>query len=307
MVTPEEIDLNDQVKGFQSVLRRLIGEHIDFATDLSSEPLPTILDPNQLEQIILNLVVNSCDAMPKGGRLTVRTLCSDLDESSASHTVSPGRYVGLEIEDTGIGMEERTLRHIFEPFFTTKELEKGTGLGLAIVYGIVKQNDGYVWAESEPDEGTRFQVFFPMSTPQLNDVKEFEERAPAPRGSGTILVVEDETPVRTLLAKILADFGYEVIEADGGPAALEAHSQCDGSVDMLITDVVMPRMSGPQLADRLKRRHPDLPVLFISGHLGETVESQGLLRGENLLAKPFTSEQLATEVDRVLAERRQSS
>jgi CheY-like chemotaxis protein len=204
-------------------------------------------------------------------------------------------------------MDNSTLSHIFEPFFTTKDVEKGTGLGLAIVYGIVKQNSGYVWADSEPARGSRFQVYFPMSTPKRDDVLKVEDGKPPTRGSGTILVVEDEPAVRSLVARILVDCGYAVIEADGGASALEAHGRFDGSIDLLITDVVMPRMSGPQLADQLKERNPDLPVLFISGHLGETVESQGLLDGANLLGKPFTSAQLAGEVRRVLAEQQADS
>jgi PAS domain S-box-containing protein len=303
MVELNEMELSEQVQGFQSVLRRLIPEHIEFVTDVFPEPLPTMLDQGQLEQIILNLVVNACDAMPGGGRLTVRTLRRELTESSASHSVSPGTYVGLEVEDSGIGMDGQTLQHIFEPFFTTKEVEKRTGLGLAIVYGIVKQNGGYVWAESEPQQGTKFQVFFPMNSPEAGELRERETKLPPVRGSETILVVEDEPAVRSLVARILVDHGYAVIEADGGAAALEADERFDGSVDMLITDVVMPRMSGPQLAEQLKRRIPDLPVLFISGHLGETVESQGLLHGADLLAKPFSAEQLAGEVRRVLCKR----
>jgi CheY-like chemotaxis protein len=278
-----------------------VTENIDFDTDLAAKPLPTMLDPNQLEQIIMNLVVNACDAMADGGRLTVRTLRKNLTEDSADHPISPGSYVGLEIEDSGTGMNAETLKHIFEPFFTTKAVEKRTGLGLAIVYGIVKQNDGYVWAESTPGSGTRFQVFFPMSTPEGNDVREAPQAQAPARGAGTILVVEDEPAVRSLVARILVDSGYTVIEADGGAAALEAHGRFDGSVDMLITDVVMPRMSGPQLAEQLKRRSPELPILFMSGHVGETVERQGLLDDANLLAKPFTSEQLAGEVRRILA------
>jgi PAS domain S-box-containing protein len=297
MVAPFEIELNEHVRAFQNVLRRLVTENIDFDTDLAAKPLPTMLDPNQLEQIIMNLVVNACDAMADGGRLTVRTLRKNLTEDSADHPISPGSYVGLEIEDSGTGMNAETLKHIFEPFFTTKAVEKRTGLGLAIVYGIVKQNDGYVWAESTPGSGTRFQVFFPMSTPEGNDVREAPQAQAPARGAGTILVVEDEPAVRSLVARILVDSGYTVIEADGGAAALEAHGRFDGSVDMLITDVVMP----PQLAEQLKRRSPELPILFMSGHVGETVERQGLLDDANLLAKPFTSEQLAGEVRRILA------
>lgn len=301
MVTPRELELNRQVEDFQAVFRRLVPEHIEFEADLTSQALPTLIDPNQLEQVIMNLLVNACDAMPAGGSLTLRTLRRELDELSASHPVEPGSYVGFEISDTGVGMDEDTLERVFEPFFTTKDLQKGTGLGLAIVYGIVKQNNGYVWAKSTPGVGTTFQVLLPMTAPEPAELKSGAVLETPARGTGTILVVEDEPSVRSLVARILVDSGYAVIEADGGAAALEAHGRFDGAVDMLVTDVVMPRMSGPQLAEQLRQRNPELPVLFISGHLGETVESQGLVKASNLLAKPFSSEQLVGEVRRILA------
>ncbi len=299
VVEPRPVELNSLLEEFRPVLERLAGEQVEVVMELASEPLRSELDPSQVEQVVLNLVVNALDAMPAGGRLTIATLRQRLDSDSARHAVVDGTYVGFEIRDTGIGMSEETRDRLFEPFFTTKEIGKGTGLGLAIVYGIVKQSDGYVWAESEPGKGSCFRVFFPQSA-DARPVAKPAARAAQPRGSETLLVVEDEPGVRLLITRILERRGYRVIGCSSGAAALDLFAELETSCDMVITDVVMPRMSGPELARRLARVEPGLKVLFISGHLGETMESQGLIEKSELLAKPFTAGALVSKVRKML-------
>jgi PAS domain S-box-containing protein len=299
VVERRPVELNSLIERFRPVLERLAGARVEIVTEPGPEPLNTELDPGQVEQVVLNLVINAIDAMPTGGRLTIGMIREELDETSALHAIVEGTYVGFEIRDSGTGMSEEVRDRVFEPFFTTKETGKGTGLGLAIVYGIVKQSDGYVWVDSEPGKGTCFRVLFPQAA-EASLVARPAARAPHAPGSETVLVVEDEPGVRSLITRLLERRGYRVIGCPSASAALEVFGNPETSFDMMITDVVMPRMSGPELARRLVHVDPSLQVLFISGHLGETMESQGLIENSALLAKPFTARALLRKVRSML-------
>ena len=303
VVQATRVDLNELVGSFEPILRRMIGTRVDVVSEIGSEPRCALVDPLQLEQILLNLAVNAADAMPSGGRLTVRVVARELGPDSAEHPVKPGQYVGLEVEDSGVGMEERVRSRIFEPFFTTKEQGRGTGLGLAIVYGIVKQNYGYIWIESEPGVGTVVRLYFPQvgdpaEKPETTEIEEVGEVAAG--GSETILLVEDEGAVRSLVTRVLSRAGYQVVDAAGPTAALEAFAIRAGSFDLVVSDVVMPRVRGPELVEQLRRQRPDLPVLYISGHLGEGVDRDDLIGDDPLLVKPFTARDLLTWVAKIL-------
>jgi PAS domain S-box-containing protein len=300
IVEVRPVELNSLIEKLEPLLQRLCGEHIEIVTKRSSRSLEALLDPSQVEQIVLNLVVNALDAMPSGGRLDIQMLARELDESSAEHELVAGPYVGFEIRDTGIGMSEQTLTQLFVPFFTTKDPSKGTGLGLAIVYGIVKQNDGYVWVDSELGKGTGVQVFFPQRSHQAIPAVNGTDATPRARGSETLLVVEDERGVRLLIRGILERHGYQVLEASNATQALELFGRPETQVDMIIADVVMPQMSGPEMARLLTESDPELKVLFISGHLGETMENQGLIANAELLTKPFTPDALVDKVRSML-------
>jgi CheY-like chemotaxis protein len=260
-------------------------------------------DPTQLEQVIVNLAVNARDAMPQGGRLLLQTRNAQLDTGYTSEhsMVQPGDYVQLAVSDTGLGMDEQTKARLFEPFFTTKELGKGTGLGLSTVYGIVKQSGGYIWVYSELGCGTTFKVYLP----QVEAAATVDLPAPAPqaapRGSETVLVVEDEPALRAVARRVLQRQGYAVLEAADGDAALALVATHQGPLDLLVTDVVMPGLSGRDLADRLTAARPDLRVLFVSGYSGEALAHHGILDPDlAYLEKPFNPDALAMKVREVL-------
>jgi two-component system cell cycle sensor histidine kinase/response regulator CckA len=263
-------------------------------------------DAGQLEQVVMNLVVNARDAMEHGGHMTIKTANVELHASSGEpqQVVIPGSYVMLAVGDDGLGMDEKTKRHLFEPFFTTKERGKGTGLGLATVYGIVKQSEGYIWAESEPKQGSTFRVYLPRSQRQSEAVT--PAAAPAPRhvGSETVLLVEDEAGVRDLARRMLKHAGYRVLDAASGPDAEAVFARHRGSIDLLITDVIMPGMSGPDLFRRLTVDQPGLKVVFISGYATEAMTRQlKVNRGQPHVQKPFTADQLVSSVRSVLDSR----
>jgi len=286
------------------MLRRLIGEDIDLVTVLGRGLWRVHADPGQVGQVIMNLAVNSRDAMPSGGKLTLETANVELDEDYArSHeSVLPGRYVLLAVSDSGCGMDKETQAHAFEPFFTTKEKGKGTGLGLATVYGIVKQSQGYIWLYSEPGNGSTFKMYLPASVE--GDPEESEPsrvRAEPSRGSETILVVEDDPSVRSLAHAFLASHGYEVLEAANGREALQICDRHQGPIHLLLTDVVMPEMSGLQLAQLLVPSHRGMKVLYMSGYTEETIVHHGVLDPRAaLLSKPFSQDILAGKVREVL-------
>lgn len=296
------LDLNRLIKNLDKMLHRLLGEDVELVTSFD-EHLGTIkADPGQLEQVIINLVVNARDAMPRGGKLTIETSNVELDEEyGRKHIgVEPGPYVMVSVSDTGVGMTPEVRERIFEPFFTTKAEGRGTGLGLSTVYGIVKQIGGSIWVYSEPGRGTTFKIYLPRVDAPLEEIKK-ETLPEIPRGTETVLVVEDERTVRELAVRLLKKQGYNVLEAaDGGKAFLlcEKHRE---PIHLILTDVVMPGMSGRELAERLRKIHPEARVLFMSGYTDDVIFHHGVLsEGTGFIEKPFTLETLARKVRQVL-------
>ncbi len=302
ILEPAVVDLNEVVSGMRSLLERLLGEDIDFVTNLDPGLGKVMADHGQLEQVIVNLAVNARDAMYRGGRLTIATCDVALDESySRQHVdVPPGAYVSLAVSDTGIGMDQATKARIFEPFFTTKEVGKGTGLGLASVYGIIKQSNGHIAVYSEPGIGTVVRVYFPR-TAGAGTAKTEAERDTAPRGTETLLLAEDDLDLRTLTREILELQGYAVLEAGDVEDAIRIAERHEAIVHLLITDVVMPRMSGRALADAVRRHRPNIKVLFMSGYTDDAIVHHGVLDpGTPFLQKPFTLATLGRKVREVL-------
>lgn len=303
VLQPKVFDLNSIVAEMEKMLRRMIGEDIKVRTVLDPALGNVKADPGQMEQVIVNLVVNSRDAMPSGGQLTIETANVQLDEAFARNHVSvaPGNYVLLAVTDTGTGMDEETQRRVFEPFFTTKALDKGTGLGLSTVYGIVKQSGGSIWVYSEPGKGTSVKVYLPRVTERAEGLKPALPTENPARGSETILLVEDAKMVRDLAIDILESSGYKVLEAANGRDALKVSGESNGPIHFLLTDVVMPGMSGRELANRLVALHPEMRVLYMSGYTEDTIVHHGVLEeGINFIEKPFTPEGLAHKVREVL-------
>jgi len=299
---PELLSINHVVDGLESMLSRLIGEDIELRIRLADDLRAVEADPGQVEQVIMNIAVNARDAMPRGGKLTIETSNVELDRAYAARrvSVSPGSYVLLAMTDSGHGMDARTRDRIFEPFYTTKEKGRGTGLGMSTVYGIVKQSNGNIWVYSEPGLGTTFKVYLPsLEGPTVR------RRRPAiaerPTGGETVLVVEDEDAVRRVTRRILEDAGYVVLTAASGDEALLLMEEHAGDIHLLVTDVVMPQMSGKQLADRLGQSHPGLKVLFMSGYSDEAVVHHGVLaRDARFIAKPFSFAALTRAVREIL-------
>ncbi|MEC4684422.1 MAG: PAS domain S-box protein [Nitrospirota bacterium] len=295
---PEVIELNRLLDDQQKLLRRLIGENIEFITTFADNLGRVKADPGQIEQVIMNLAVNARDAMPRGGKLIIETSNVELDkEYSKGHiSVVPGKYVMLAITDTGVGMDKETRGKIFEPFFTTKELGRGTGLGLSTVYGIVKQSGGHIWVYSEPDKGTTFKIYLPC-TEDAPTAKVEHEEVEVQSGCGHILVVEDESAIRELIEIQLENLGYQVTLAANGGEALLAIEEKGIRPDLLITDVVMPGMSGVVLLKRLRKTLPELRVLFMSGYTDNVIVHQGILDpGIPFIQKPFSIKGLSAIV-----------
>jgi len=298
------INLNTVVTETAHMLRRVIGEDIELVTNLSDNLENSRLDPDQMTQVILNLAVNARDAMPKGGTLHVETATVDLDEVYAKEhpPVQPGRYVMLAVSDTGTGIDKSILPRIFDPFFTTKEVGKGTGLGLSIVYGIVKQSGGYVWVYSEPGHGTTFKLYFPATSAPVERPVLRSEITSRPSGQ-TVLVVEDESTIRSQVRDCLQQLGYRVLEADSGAAALKTCEDLHGKVDLVLTDLVMSGMGGHELASNLAERHPEIRVLFMSGYTEDSAARREiLLKGSPFLQKPFSVADLSTAVHHALTQ-----
>jgi len=304
VLQPRVLDLNDVVMEMGKMLPRLIGEHIEYSF-LPDPDLASIkADPGQIEQVILNLAANARDAMPRGGKLSVRTENISVNEFEAVKRppMIPGRYVQLSVSDTGHGMDEATKTHIFEPFFTTKEIGKGTGLGLAMVYGIVKQSGGFIWVESLPGRGTTFEIYLPQVTGKAVIVEPEEKNSPTPLGSETVLVVEDEAGVRELACQFLRVKGYTVLEAEGGQEALALSRSHSGTIHLLLSDMVMPKMSGGELAAQLKAIRPDIRVAFMSGYSEFSRGDLGKGFPEApVLQKPFSPASLVDLVREALA------
>jgi signal transduction histidine kinase/ActR/RegA family two-component response regulator len=292
-------DLNARLDDLGNLLRPLMGDDVEIAIRRRTDSAAIEADPGQIDQMVMNLAVNARDAMPRGGRFILETSLVQVDENFAEqHLISkPGSYVVLAASDNGIGMDEATRCRIFEPFFTTKEFGKGTGLGLATVYGIVKQCGGHIWVYSEPGRGTTFKVCFPSALPELRDAtSQVPEALPASAEGSTILLVEDDQIMRRLTQKMLEQQGYTVIDVPDGKAALQqAHSH--PGIGLVLTDVMMPAMSGPDLAAQLRQSHPNLQVVFMSGYTGDLIGQEELMKsGFGFLEKPFTRAALLNAV-----------
>ncbi len=303
VLEPEVLDLNALVAGTEKMLRHTIGEDIHLGTALDPALARVTADPGQIEQIILNLAVNARDAMPQGGKLTIETANVELDESytRAHPTISPGSYVMLAVSDTGCGMTPEVMNRVFEPFFTTKGPGKGTGLGLATVYGIVQQSGGHIGLYSEPGHGTSFKVYLPMTEAEASSRRSRQDTRGLPIGSETVLLVEDDESVRALSRSVLAMSGYTVLEANGAAAALRICEQHTGSIQIVVTDVVMPETGGRILVERLGAMRPAIKALYVSGYTDDTVLRHGVLEeGTHFLQKPFTPAALANKVREVL-------
>ena len=303
LLQPKVLDLNALVSEMCSLLRRLVREDIAF-TFQAGESLGRVkADPGQIEQVIVNLTVNACDAMPEGGKLTIETHNVRVDEKWAASRppIKPGAYVLLAVTDTGQGMDASTRARIFEPFFTTKEQGKGTGLGLATVYGVVKQSGGCIWVDSEPGKGARFEVYLPLVEERAEFARGQEIPGAPVRRAATVLIAEDEEAVRELASEFVSSAGYTVLTAKDGMEALAIAERSDGPIHLLITDVVMPKMRGPELAKRLKALHPDLRIVYMSGYLEYNSGNGQFLEEGFFLQKPFSRNTLVCKVDEALS------
>ena len=298
VLEPKVLDVNALILNLEKMLRRLIGEDVELVTDLDPRVGRVRADSGQIEQVLMNLAVNARDAMPKGGKLTIET--RNIDTSGPlpeGRVMKSGSYVLISVTDTGIGMSADTRSHMFEPFFTTKERGKGTGLGLATVYGIVKQSQGYIWVVSEPKQGAHFEICLPRVESPLEDLAASEPTEHHVLGTETVLLAEDEDAVRSFARKVLEASGYKVLEADCGEKALEAAERCKDPIGLLLTDVIMPGMSGPELAARLTTFLPRIQVVYMSGYTDDAIVRQGLIAEKGrFLQKPFTADILIKKV-----------
>jgi len=303
VLQPEVLDLRTVISELAKMLARVIGEDIDLINLPAAESACVKADPGQIEQIIMNLAVNARDAMPRGGRLTIQTSVVDLDGRFADRDLltAPGPYVVLSVSDSGFGMDKETQAHIFEPFFTTKPAGKGTGLGLSTVYGIVKQSGGDIWVYSEPGHGTTFKVYLPRVEFYTDTARPVAVRLGAHQSSETILLVEDEETVRRLTREVLKTQGYTVLEARDGVEALSIFEQRDGTIDLMLTDVVMPRIGGAELARRVRSISPNMKVVCMSGYTDDALLHHGVSDANiAFLQKPFTPAALTRKVREVL-------
>ena len=302
VIKPKSINLSDLIESLHTMLVRLIGEDIILRTVPRKGLGQVRVDPNQIEQIVLNLAINARDAMPNGGELLIETANVLLDEDYCQlHAkIISGPYVMLAVSDTGCGMTAETRKKIFEPFFTTKELGQGTGLGLATVFGIVEQNDGVIEVYSEPEKGSSFKVYFPRVANQTSNLKDLKTPVPT-GGQETVLVVEDEEIVRNMVVKVLKRLGYQVLSASSGDKALGLAESYNNPIDLLLTDVIMPHMNGRQLAGKLSESRPDIKVLYASGYTHNVIAHHGVLsEGVEFITKPYSLDRLSSRVREVL-------
>jgi two-component system, cell cycle sensor histidine kinase and response regulator CckA len=302
-IAQEVIDLREVASKITPILARLLRDDIVLTVKCSDEPCPVKVDPGQIQQLVLNLIANAGDAMPHGGQVNIEVRAVELDETYVQQhpTVQAGRHVMFSISDTGTGMDAETVSHIFEPFFTTKEVGKGTGLGLATVYGIAKRNGGDIWVYSEPGVGTIFKVYLPLTGEALQNPEATKIVSRGAGGGGeTILLVEDSAALRELTSVILRRDGYHILEAEDGIAALEVSASFQGKIHLVLTDVVMPRMRGPQLAEQILKLRPEIAVVFLSGYTEEAITQSDGITGFTLVEKPYTAEVLLNSIRRAL-------
>jgi PAS domain S-box-containing protein len=303
IIKPRAVDPNEQIGAVQRLLQPLLGEQIKLQIATIDPSWMIQIDPGQFEQLLVNLAVNARDAMPNGGTLSIATDNVILgDDYQAEHPeVLPGPYLQVSVHDSGVGVDPSVREHVFEPFFTTKANGKGTGLGLATCHGIVKQNGGHIELVSEPGEGTTFEIYLPRAEAENSVAKIPPQLESAKRGDETILLIEDEEPVRRLCTHALKKLGYKVIAATAGSEGLECAARFEGSIDALVTDVVLPDMRGPEIAERLRKVRPDVAVLFISGYTHDAIARDGVLElSVNFLQKPFTMTKLGEKVRHML-------
>jgi len=302
IIQPKIISLNQMINDMEKMLQRLIGEHIELQTILSSELGNLYADPSQIEQVVMNLCINARDAMPEGGTLTIYTENVHLSkaEESKYFNAAPGSYIKLSISDTGTGIDETLHAQVFEPFFTTKEKGKGTGLGLSTVYGIIKQSGGTIWVESEIGKGTSFNMLFPRSSDSIENETVTAAASFDVRGSETILVVEDEDALRALTVEMLEENGYTVLKAEDGEAALAISIKYNKRIDLLLTDVVMPKMSGRKLAEEIIKIHPEIYILYMSGYTEDAIVHHGVLEGSTeFIPKNFKPTALLQKIRKI--------
>jgi len=299
VLQPRVISANEAVRDMEGMLRRLIGEDVELVVRLEASALTVHADPVQLQQVLMNLVVNARDAMPRGGRLTLET--GSLDAEAPRPAGAPdGPLVVMEVSDTGVGIDAETMKRIFEPFFTTKPPGEGTGLGLATVYGIVTQSGGHVAVASQPGQGATFRVFLPEAPQPAESLLRPLVGQPAPSGRETVLLVEDEDLVRRMTTEVLQDLGYRVLDASSGRTALQVSAR-PGRIDLVLTDVVMPGMGGREVWEAVSRQHPESRVLYMSGYTDDAIVHHGVLDAEvSLINKPFTPQELGQRVRAVL-------
>jgi two-component system cell cycle sensor histidine kinase/response regulator CckA len=303
---PKPTDLCEVVQDLREILWRLIPEDIDFRTTFSEKELIVMADTGQIQQVLMNLVTNAKDAMPTGGSLTIDVSHILMDRSfvHAHGSGKPGNYACISVSDTGNGMDEETQKKIFDPFFTTKEVGKGTGLGMAIIYGIIKQHDGCINVYSEPDKGTTFRIYIPIIAGGKKDTKDLRQSEPLPCGTETVLLAEDDETVRELHRMILEEAGYKVIEAVDGQDALDHFLKHETEVDILATDVIMPKIDGRRVFEEIRKIRPGIKVLFMSGYTKEVMVGRGILEDEfNFLSKPVTSSELLRNLRNILDRR----
>lgn len=303
VLQPRILNMNSVVKNAGEMLSRLIGEDVTIETKFSPDIPPVKVDPTQIEQVLMNLAVNARDAMPNGGRLVLETSAVVLREDPLDFRIKAGNYVRLAVSDTGSGMTDEVKSRIFEPFFSTKRREQGTGLGLATVYGIVRQSGGSIHVYSEVGHGTTFKIYLPAIESPQSVAAEIPARSERLSGSETVLLVEDEDDVRNLLERFLTRLGYSVLIASGPGSAIELVNSHQGTIDLLLSDVIMPGMNGPDMARRLTALRPQLRLLYMSGYTDEAILHHGVLDSAvNFIGKPFTIEQLSTAIRRALDE-----
>ena len=303
IMQPRVINLNHLIREMEKMLRRIIGEDIDFVTDLEVNLDHIKADPGQMEQVIMNIVINARDALAGGGKLTIGTKNVYIDARQAAQypPMEVGNYACLSIHDTGMGMDKETQAHIFEPFFTTKEKGKGTGLGLATVYGIVKQSGGFIWVHSTPQMGSTFEIYLPLVHEEHAKVSVKSVSHPGLKGKETVLIVEDDDDVRQLLTETLKQYGYTVLHSPDGDSAIITYDRYKDPIHLVLTDVIMPKMSGRELVEKLLIRHAGLKVLYMSGYTDNSIVHRGLLEaGTNFIQKPFTRMEILRKIREVL-------